>query len=279
MTYPNGAGWLVLRGTGRDLRTDDDGTTEVLDTASIEVVVDVSGAPKIEAASIPELIGLPAIAGFRRPLITELAPVGSLLALLLDDVPSATLISGSSLVRTGRRRIPGSERQPPVGTCAGWIAGGDMISVIERGERPYFGEGPPALALDDGTDPLAWHELGDMAPGAMRRRRRLDICGGAAEVFFRDSIVELDGTDTVVHEYGITATVDPTTRLVTAIEAVPHVLPGPDCPNAAASAVDVIGLRLDELREHVRRNFRGVPTCTHLNDALRSLGDLFRFVR
>src|SRR5207237_7506103 len=72
MTYPNGADWLVLRGTGRDLRTDDDGTTEVLDTASIEVVVDVSGAPKIEAASIPELIGLPAIAGFRRPLITEL---------------------------------------------------------------------------------------------------------------------------------------------------------------------------------------------------------------
>src|SRR5438105_6145938 len=57
----------------------------------------------------------------------------------------------------------------------------------------------------------------------------------------RDSMVELDGTDTVVHEYGITAAVDPATRLVTAIEAVPHVLPGPDCPNAASSALDVSG--------------------------------------
>ena len=270
----------MLRGSGRDLRTREDGTSEVLDEAAIEVVVDVSGSPTIEASSIPQLVGMPAIGGYRgQQLLSELAPVGSVLALLLDDVPSTTLISGSALVRTGRRPMPGADRHPPVGACAGWIAGGAMITVLEKGERPYFGEGPPAPALEDDDDPLAWHALDDLPPGAMRRRRRLDVCGGEAEVFFRDSMVELDGTETVVHEYGLTGTVDVTTNVLTAINAVPHVLPGPDCPNAAASAVDVVGLRLDELREHVRRNFRGVPTCTHLNDALRSMGDLFRFVR
>src|SRR5256885_666930 len=56
MTYPKNIDWLVLRGTGRDLRTRDDGETKVLDTASVEVVVDVADAPTIEAASIPELV-------------------------------------------------------------------------------------------------------------------------------------------------------------------------------------------------------------------------------
>ena len=33
-----------------------------------------------------------------------------------------------------------------------------------------------------------------------------------------------------------------------------------------------------ELRSHVRHEFRGVATCTHLNDALRALGDLWSLV-
>ncbi len=58
------------------------------------------------------------------------------------------------------------------------------------------------------------------------------------------------------------------------IDANAHVLPGPECVNAAASAARVVGVPLTELRSHVRTDFTGTSTCTHLNDALRGLGDV-----
>jgi hypothetical protein len=33
-------------------------------------------------------------------------------------------------------------------------------------------------------------------------------------------------------------------------------------------------MRLGDLRAHVAASFTGTSTCTHLNDALRALGDL-----
>jgi Protein of unknown function (DUF2889) len=33
-------------------------------------------------------------------------------------------------------------------------------------------------------------------------------------------------------------------------------------------------MHTSEIRAHVRDEFRGTSTCTHLNDALRSIGDL-----
>ena len=278
IAYPVGLTPLVLHGAGRDLHTDEQGVAQVLDTATLDAIIDMSAGRVIREASIPALVGLPATSGYRRAL-PDVAEPGSVLALLLDEIPSTTIISGSALARSGRLPLTGREGQPPVGTCAGWVLGGDMVSVLERGEQPYLGEGPSALALDDTTDALAWHELTELAPGTMRRRRRLDVARSTAEVFFRDSYVELSGVETVVHEYGIDLSFDRKTHVITGIEAVPHVLPGPDCPNAASSAIALVGMRLDDVREHVARNFSGVPTCTHLNDALRSVGDLFTFIR
>jgi hypothetical protein len=57
------------------------------------------------------------------------------------------------------------------------------------------------------------------------------------------------------------------------------VLPWTECPAAAASAGRLDGLRVDELRERVAKEFRGTTTCTHLNDLLRSLADLGALVR
>lgn len=268
MSYPEGTSPLLLHGRARDIRMRDDGTIEVLDEATFDAVVDTSGDTVIKEASVPGLGGLPAQSGFRRRL-PDVAEPGSLLALLLDEVPSTTLISGSALSRTGRRPVePG--RNPPVGTCAGWIAGGAMITAIETNDRPYLGEGPPAPHLDDEFPPLG--------AGSMRRRRRLDVGDGVADVFFRDTVVESSGIETVVHEYGIDVRFDPETCVITHIDAVPHVLPGPQCPNAASSADELVGMRLDDVRDHVRKHFRGISTCTHLNDALRSLGDLFVFL-
>jgi len=58
------------------------------------------------------------------------------------------------------------------------------------------------------------------------------------------------------------------------IGARAHVLPWVECPGALASATRLSGMPVAELRDHVRREFRGTSTCTHLNDTLRSLGDV-----
>jgi hypothetical protein len=118
-----------------------------------------------------------------------------------------------------------------------------------------------------------------MERGSMRRHRRLDLHPAApgepyaVEILFRDSYVEPDGTETVVHEYGVTAAID-RDATVLAVDAEAHALPGPDCPLAVASATRIVGMPLERVRAHVREHFGGTSTCTHLNDALRSLGDL-----
>jgi len=138
--------------------------------------------------------------------------------------------------------------------------------------------------LTRGDDPLAWHEEPPMNLYAMRRRRRIDVRPGATgdalidvDVFFRDSMVEDaqgDHVETVIHEYGIDARVDRATRSIVSIAAIAHVLPGPECPSAVTSAQRLVGMKIDDVRAHVRDEFRGTTTCTHLNDALRSIGDL-----
>ncbi|MGE0879872.1 MAG: DUF2889 domain-containing protein, partial [Acidimicrobiia bacterium] len=46
------------------------------------------------------------------------------------------------------------------------------------------------------------------------------------------------------------------------------------CPGAVASASRLVGKEISQIRDFVRTDFRGITTCTHLNDLVRSLGDL-----
>jgi hypothetical protein len=113
----------------------------------------------------------------------------------------------------------------------------------------------------------------------MRRLRRIDVGPRSGtthpvDVFFRDSHVDGQGNETVVHEYSVTATVDVGTRTIVAIDAAPDVLPWPECPGAVGSATRLVGHPLAGLRPRVRKNFVGTSTCTHLNDVLRGLTDV-----
>jgi len=115
----------------------------------------------------------------------------------------------------------------------------------------------------------------------MRRRRRLDVVAdhttGAThrlDVHFRDSHMDPDGEETVVHEYSLDGTVDAVRGRVVTLTARAHVLPWMECPGALASAGRLVGAPLDGLRSTVRRDFKGTSTCTHLNDMLRSLSDV-----
>jgi hypothetical protein len=110
----------------------------------------------------------------------------------------------------------------------------------------------------------------------MRRHRRLDVYGDTPtriDAMFRDTHVDPEGLETVLHEYSVDATVDDALQ-ITSIRATPRVLPWNECPWAAASATRLEGERVQGLRRSVRDNFHGVETCTHLNDMLRSLADI-----
>jgi hypothetical protein len=258
-------------------------TVEADHYARLVSTIEVPSADGGQHDAAQQLIGVPTTGKFRKMLgvyLPEEVSSGSLLAQILDDVPAASLIAGSALFRQGLiEPSPSSEkRRPQVDVCTGWKSGGVMAQAIVEDDVPYMGEGPLAPTLLSDTDPLAWHQFPPLPLGAMRRHRRLDITalddpadGYALDIFFRDSFVEPDGRQSVVHEYGITGTLD-SQGIITAIVATPHVIPGPECPGAAASAHRVLGLALSQVRAHVTTEFSGISTCTHLNDMLRSLG-------
>jgi len=91
---------------------------------------------------------------------------------------------------------------------------------------------------------------------------------------FRDTYVDQMGNETVLHEYELEMELDRGTKIVSRCTAMPRTLPWPECPGATASARMLEGHAVGNLRTMVRTEFRGTGTCTHLNDLLRSLGDV-----
>lgn len=280
---------LTLAGRGRDLRTNADGTTEVIDEAT--VVAHTSGfARTVESIEVtPPLVGIEALvgtsiaAGFRKVLAEALVlRAGSVRALLLDDLTGASIASGSTLIRTrlelsGEQPAPMPMAQPDrPAPCIGHVEGGVMDTRGREG-RPLLGQGPKAPALTRANDPLAWHDEPVLPALAMRRRRRVDVWREGdhllVDAHFRDSRMEADGEESAVHEYGLMAELDAELTVVR-IEAIPRSLPGPDCSGAAASAQRLVGASAADIRELARRVLRGDTTCTHLNDQLRSMADV-----
>lgn len=204
------------------------------------------------------------------------------LYLLLDELPVASLIAGYADLYLRDPDEPAAQsgsaaRQVRSDICAGWAADATMMQAIARDGRIPIPVGPPAPPLEPATDPLAWHAIAPLGKGSMRRRRRIDVTHGEplqVDAAFRDTHVGPDGQETVLHEYSLTATVDPKRRVVLSCSARPRVLPWLECPAAAASAERLVGKRVGELKSVVRQEFRGTSTCTHLNDLLRSLANV-----
>jgi hypothetical protein len=230
---------------------------------------------------LQQLIGTSAYAGLRRrvdeALPDEMAS-GSVRAQLLDDLSTTLMLSGRALRVAGLPMgMDGRSGSSPADMCAGWAADG-MAMALRTELGPPLTVGPPAPAVECNGDPLAWHPIDALPPWSTRRRRRLDVWdeGGTAMVdcFFRDSFVDEDGLETVVHEWSVTAEVDPDARRVDGCAASLGPLPFRECPGSAASAGRLVGLDLASLRRTVRKTFVGPTTCTHLNDTLRSLEDV-----
>lgn len=265
-------GTLHLSGACRDLRSDD--TPTVLATAAVRA----SLAPgflletlEVDPPRPLELIGRTVRTGFRAAVDAELADqLGSALHVLLDELPVAALISGYALMYTGvvgQAQVTGHMED----LCSGWRADGKMIASIRESGRLPVPLGPEAPGPEP-DDPWAWHELGDLETGHMRRRRLIDLDpDGTVFATFRDSHVGEDGVQRVLHEYTLRATLSD--GVLHGVRATPQVLPWHECPHAAASAARLDGLGPDQVLAAMR-GVRGIDTCTHLNDLLRSLAGL-----
>jgi hypothetical protein len=286
---PDGPGGpLEIDARARDLTTaasshDADLVVEQRLAATLDPFQELVTVAADPAAPLDALLGSRVGPGFRAKAAAAVPGHrrdATRLYLLLDDLPAATLVSGYSLQRAGAIGLAEPDVfAPNRDLCSGWAADATVFQTIEAAHTVPMTIGPAAPSLARAGDPDAWHALPDPAPGTVRRRRRIDVVPDgtgalAVDAMFRDSYFAPDGAQSVVHEYGIVATIDAATLTVTTATAAPRVLPYIECPAAAASAGRIAGLRLDELRDRVRAEWVGTSTCTHLNDLLRSLEDV-----
>jgi hypothetical protein len=298
MTWPDGLDApLHVDGRARDVWTsephDKNGNAEILDEANLAVVFSPQTAiESIEVVpslgDVSQLIGSGPGRGFRRALnaaFPEGDAQSSLAYFLVEDLTTAPLLSRFALSRRPEtyerfRAISTAPLSVIEGVCAGYRPGGVAIELRKRGDQGSKNVAVVAPTKND--DPTAaWHPLEVATDLAMCRRRRIDVrrTEDALEVYatFRDHSWDLDGNESIVHEYELWAQVDegtesgPTLRSLT---ARPRVIPYPDCPSAANEIGRLVGAPLSSLRTHVLQELRGVESCTHLNDMLRALAEL-----
>jgi hypothetical protein len=281
---------LELSGAARDLQSTIEGDSVVAE-ATVHALLDRERRLE-QLDTTPtdprtvELKGRLVGKGFRAAVDSALAEpedVATPLYLLLDDLPVAALISGYGALYTGQ--VPKSRASQSMvlsDICSGWRADGAMMVSLRTEGRIPVPVGPDTTDLVPADDSLAWHDIGELPSGAMRRKRLVEVAGGdplSVFAMFRDTYAIPDGYEMVLHEYTLTAELAEDTLTLSRCEAVPRVLPWTECPAAAASAGRLDGLRVDEIRERVSREFRGTTTCTHLNDLLRSLADVGTLAR
>ena len=160
---------LALHGMARDMITEATHTS-VVANAAVHALVDGAGnlaSLTIEPADADGigLVGRPVSAGFRDAVRAEFpddVAIGSPLALLLDDLPVAALISGYARLYSGT--IPAADARAGMKSdiCSGWRSDGTMMSSVRGGTGVPVTLGPTAPALRSDERPR---------PGRMARHR------------------------------------------------------------------------------------------------------------
>lgn len=258
---------------------------DVLDRVAVRallasrVIDDIAAVPHDDRLS--RLVGHRVGPGFRSTvgkLLPDDVAHASLLHLLLDDWVGAALVSGYAKQHTAielgtEQTLPEGTADRMAGICAGFAPDASLVSYARRHDMIPTARGPVAPPIE-----LA-HAVEPLRPNGMRRYRRLDLRpsdDGSADfdAHFRDSHMDSDGIETIVHEYTVVGSVDTSTRTITSVRADVRVLPWQECPGAIGSAQRVQGFSLAQLRDRIRGEFVGTSTCTHLNDTLRAIGDL-----
>jgi Protein of unknown function (DUF2889) len=282
-----------LTGRARDLLTPGDGGPA---RALAEQVIRVRAARDrtIESLAadppvprLAELVGAGGGRGYRARL-ADLLPAerraGALAYLLLDDLAPVTLVAGVAFVMLARLRgeafkipVGRSARGPRIGVCSAYRPGSAALEVTADGHRKTEHDFRLAAPLVRADDPDGWHQLLDSPGLSMRRARRIDVYaddGLRVDSMFQDSVRLPDGQRFAVHEYRVSATIDPRSGELASVTAEPRVLPYGECVLAAGNAGRLAGTAAAELRDIVLALLPGIDGCTHLNDALRALAEV-----
>jgi hypothetical protein len=294
VTWPEGQGGPIrVIGRARDFlsrRHDAAGRTvaeegfEALFGPDWKLRTIVASRPRSE---LDRLIGQSGGGGFRKAL-REAIPGDQAraapLALVLDDVPGAVIVSSVAWSpwdpdwsRRAFGDLPIAELlKMREGVCIGHAPGS---SAQDPDHDRSIGDNPQAADLPRADEPDGWHAMLSQAgsPG-FRRLRRIDVtCGGEQIVIdgeFQDSATRPEGGRIAVHEYGFAVIAERASHAILSIETDPRVLPYGECPSVSANLPRLHGQRLDDLRRAVPASLPGAAGCTHLNDALRGLADV-----
>lgn len=210
---------------------------------------------------------------------------GTPLYLLLDDMAGTTLIAGWAWTQwrdqaaISAQRAHRAERIPQMeGVCIGFRPGSSALDLTrDEDVSPTF---VPPIERDD--DPAGWHVFPWLDGPNLRRARRIDVWREGGEVRidagFQDSGATPDGRRSGLHEYRIRATTDAAGQRLSSLEAIPQILPYPECPAATVNMHALLDTPLAEMRATVLGMLRKTAGCTHLNDALRALAEVPRLV-
>jgi Protein of unknown function (DUF2889) len=273
ITHENGL--LELSGVAHQ----DAAAVQVGDTATCRAIVgpdrellSLELSPTLDTGG--ELLGLAVARGFRG-VVDQLAEPGTLMHLLLSELPVAALLSGYGMLYTGLMPTPLSDAtidHLPVNICSGWDESASFMVQIRRDRDMPTPDGP--VAPPDGE---GWHVMAPLAVGSMRRQRLLERHGQDVWAMFRDTYARPDGVVIVLHEYTVEAIIGDG-DIIASCAATPRVLPWAECPLAQESAGRVVGHPVSVLRRLVKDDFVGTSTCTHLNDLLSSLAQADQLV-
>jgi hypothetical protein len=284
-THPAGTTASAVDLRARDVmaRTPED--VEVLDHLRVTAHLADRVIDEIDAdppqPRLTQLVGSRIGPGFRATVgvaLPEDVASSTLLHLLLDDWVGAALVSGYStqhqaIVLGVEEKLPAGTADRMAGICAGFAPDASLVGYARRHDIIPSVHGPVAPPL------TGLHEVSALRPHGMRRFRRLDLLpaqddSADFDAHFRDSHVDGEGVETIVHEYTVAGTLDTATRTIASLTADVRVLPWRECPGAIDSAARVVGMTLAEMRGRIRGEFVGTTTCTHLNDTLRCIADL-----
>ena len=294
MTWPGGSEQpMHFMGCGRDVFTTE-GNAWIQVLAQDDFTASVTMDRKIlSIESSCERCDVGALAGFTggaylRAVLQERFPderqAGTPLYLLLDDLSGSSLIAGWAFTQRpdyiddfNIQVVEDSAlRQTMMNVCLGFAEGSTSLS----GEFGSTTSERCAVvqSLVNPEDPEGWPAMPHYTEASMRRARRIDVWlehdMTRAEVYFQDSASRADGSRVAVHEYCLQAYIDSSSGALVRLEAEPHILPYPECPNAIANLDRLLGTPVQELRTTVLKRLARTEGCTHLNDAVRSLAEV-----
>ncbi len=284
-----------MQGYARDILTPEQGgSPRILAEADYTIccspnreILEIAVSP--DHANAAQLIGVRGGGASRVALAGIMGDVnGSPLYQILDDFAGASLVSGwvwSNWVEDWpalmKLRMAAPDNSPMrrnmTNICTGFAEGAS--SLDEEGTPDSISQSRTSVGKLENPDDLeGWHHLGEQQGTAMRRARRIDVWHDDGlihvDAAFQDSGTHPKGGRTAIHEYQVTATVDPTHATVLSLVATPRILPYRECPGAVNNVHRLVGHPIANFRQDVLDVLPGALGCTHLNDVLRALADV-----